>query len=338
MSNTINTNEQLLIGNIKATEVFVCFQIGFIALVDFNFWVVFNAYNVDDGYTEKTQKDFSDYLIDHSLAKCFPQDVETHPGLAEELKAAEALWVSYPLDKQRTLCFGDFTNLVSVQDLRDLAIIAPGAGTLLNHDQIYCIAANLEFMIQGVTIREYLLAATDATKQDPEFLINCVRAINFAAAKAEDEALAAAQGYAVTTVFATEEGGYDRAYSKGAAAKVGYEVISLVHGISARTLGVFVDNFITMATEDDAFDFTAITERCGTLSNGQALRIRAIEADPKALSTSGFLPGIEITDTLRVIQVLVPDANNVLPDEEGYQHEIYPQLMFPLTAGDATVN
>jgi hypothetical protein len=333
-----NINEQLLIGNIKGTEVFVCFQIGFIALIDFNFWVVFNAYNLDDGYTEETQKDFSDYLIDHSLAKCFPQDVETHPGLAEELKAAEALWLSYPQDKQYTLSFGDFTNLVSVQDLRDLATLVPVAGTLLNNHQIYDIASNLEYVIKGVTIREYLMAATEATKQDKDFLINCVRAINFAAAQAEDEALFAAQGYAVTTIFATEEGGYDRAFSKGATSKIGYEVISLVHGISARTLGVFVDNYITMASEDDEFDFTVLNERCGKLSNGQALRMRAIEADPKALSAHGFLPGIEITEGLRVIQVLVPDANNVLPDEEGYQHEIYPQLMVPLTAGDATVN
>ena len=338
MSDTININEQLLIGNIKATEVFVCFQVGFIALIDFNFWVVFNAYNLDDGYTEKTQKDFSDYLMDKSLAKCFPQDVETHPGLAEELKAAEALWLSYPQDKQYSLSFGDFTNLVSVQDLRDLATLVPWADTLLNNHQIYDIASNLEYVIKGVSIREYLMTATDATKQDKDFLINCVRAINFAVAKAEDEALFAAQGYVVSTTFATEEGGYDRAWTKGAMSKVGFEAISLVHGISARTLGVFVDNYITMATEDDGFDITAITDRCGTLSNGQALRIRAIEADPKALKASGFLPDLELTEGLRVIQILVPDADNVLPDEEGYNHVIYPQLMFPLTAGDATVN
>lgn len=329
---SININEQLLIGNIKATEVFACFNIGFIALVDFNFWVVFNAYNVDDGYTEETQKDFSDYLLDHSLAKCFPQNVETHPGLAEELKAAEALWLSYPKDKQETLSFGDFTNLVSVQNLRDLAVLVPVAGTALNCYQIYDIASNLEFVIKGVTIREYLTQATDFTKQDPAFLINCVRAINFAAAKAESEALIAAQGYAVRSIFATEQGGYDRAYSVDAVSKVGFEAISLVHGISARTLAVFVDNYITMAAEDDTFDITAITDRCGTLSNGQALRIRAIEADAKALKASGFLPETELTEGLRVIQILVPDSNNVLPDEEGYQVEIYPQLMFPLTA------
>lgn len=335
----INTNEQLLIGNIKATEPFVVFQVGFIALIDFNFWVVFNAYNLDDGYTEETNKDFSDYLIDKMLAKAFPDNMETQPHLLEELKAAEALWGSYSQEKQESLYFGDFTNLVGVQDLRDLAALVPLAGgDLLNHDQIYVIAANLEFAIQGITIREYLTKASDAAKQDKEFLINCVRAINFAAVKAEEDQLVAAQGYAVTTVFATEEGGYDRAYSKGAVDKVGFEAISLVHGISARTLGVFVDNFITMASEDDAFDPTVVTERCGTLSTGQALRVRAIEADPVAIQAAHFIPGLVITEGMRMIQILVPDSNNVLPDEEGYQHEMFPQLMFPLTAGDATVN
>lgn len=335
----ININEQLLIGNIKATEPFVVFQVGFIALTDFNFWVVFNAYNLDDGYTEDTNKDFSDYLIDKCLAKAFPQGEIADPAILEEMKAAEALWASYTQEKQYTLAFGDFTNLVSVQDLRDLAQLVPLAGgDLLNHDQIYVIAANLEFAIQGITIREYLTRASDAAKQDKEFLLNCIRAINFAAAKAEDEASIAAQGYVVSAVFATEEGGYDRAYSKGAFAKVGFEVISLVHGVAARTLGVFVDNFITMAAEDDAFDFTAVNERCGTLSTGVALRVRAIEADPVAIKAAGFIPDLEITEGLRIIQVLVPDSNNVLPDEEGYQHEMFPQLMFPLTAGDATVN
>lgn len=335
---SIDLNEQLLIGNIKATEVFVVFQVGFIAQVDFNFWVAFNAYNLDEGYTEESNKDFSDYLIDNSLAKAFPQDMEIHPALVEEHKAAEALWLSYSHEKQLTLAFGDFTNLVSVQDLRDLHALVPAAGELLNHDQIYCIAANLEYTLQGITIREYLTKASDVVKQDKEFLINCIRAINFAAAKAEDEELIAAQGYAIKQVFATEEGGYDRAYSNGAVSKVGFELISLVHGISARTLGVFVDNYIVMASEDDEFDFTAVNERCGTLSTGVALRTRAIEADPKALKEAGFMPELELTEGLRVIQILVPDADNVLPDEEGYNHVIYPQLMFPLTAGDATVN
>lgn len=334
----ININEQLLIGNIKATEPFVVFQVGFIALIDFNFWVVFNAYNLDDGYTEETNKDFSDYLIDKCLAKAFPQGEIAEPGMAEEMKAAEALWASYTPEKQHTLAFGDFTNLVAVQDLRDLAVLVPLGGDLLNHDQIYCIAANLEFAIQGITIREYLTRASDAVKQDKEFLINCIRAINFAAAKAEEDELVAAQGYSVSAVFATEEGGYDRAYSKGAAAKVGFEVFSMVHGISSRTLGVFVDNYITMAAEDEAFDFTALSDRCGTLSTGVALRTRAIEADPAAIKAAGFIPDLEITEGLRIIQVLVPDSNNVLPDEEGYQVDLFPQLMFPLTAGEATVN
>lgn len=335
----ININEQLLIGNVKATEPFVVFQVGFIALIDFNFWVVFNAYNLDDAYTEVTNKDFSDYLIDKCLAKAFPQGEIADPALAEEMKAAEALWASYTSEKQHTLAFGEFTNLVGVQDLRDLAQLVPLAGgDLLSHDQIYCIAANLEFAIQGITIREYLTRASDAVKQDKEFLLNCIRAINFAVAKAEEDELVAAQGYSVSSVFATEEGGYDRAYSKGAAAKVGFEVFSMVHGISSRTLGVFVDNYVTMASEDEAFDFAAINDRCGTLSSGQTLRTRAIEADPKAIKEAGFIPDLEITEGLRIIQVLVPDSNNVLPDEEGYQVEMFPQLMFPLTAGEATVN
>jgi hypothetical protein len=334
----IDVHEELVIGNIKTGEVFAFINVGFVATADFNFWAAFNAYNLDDGYTEESGHDFVDYLKNCELAKCFPSDVEGNPELAAELEAAKATWATYDAAKQLSLDFEEFTNLVPIEDLKEFATLVPNAKELgLNDPQILTIASNLSFEQQGHDVRFFIKAATEAGKIDKEFLVDVVRAINYAAMKAFDEATIAQQGYQVRAVFPTEETGHDFAYSESGDDKVGFDAFAIMRGLSCRTLAVFVDNFITLAAQDDDFDPLVINEQCGKLSDGRPLRLKAIEADGKAAMAAGF--NVRHThNSHRMLQILVPDGNNVLPDEEGYDAASFDQPMFPLTAGEATLN
>jgi hypothetical protein len=332
----IDVHEELVVGNIKTGEVFSFMEVGFLAIADFNFWAAFNAYNLDDGYTEEAGLDFTDFLKNCELAKVVQADVEGNPELAAELKAAGELWASYDNNKQMSLAFEEFTKLVTIEGLKEFATLVPNARELgLNDPQILTVASNLDFVQQGHEIRYFINAAQEVGKIDKEFLIDCVRAINFAAMKLLDEATLAQQGYQVRAVFPTEEVGHDFAYSESGGDKVGFDAFCIMRGLSCRTLAVFVDNFITLASQDDEFDPTQINEQCGKLSDGRPLRLKAIEADGKAAEAAGFA----IRDNKhRMLQILVPDGNNVLPDEEGYDATSFDQPMFPLTAGEATLN
>lgn len=334
----IDVHEELIIGNIKTGEVFIFCNVGFVSQADFNFWAAFNAYNKDDGYTEESNLDFADYLANCELAKTFPSDVEGNPELAAELKAAEDLWGSYDANKQVSLAFEEFSNLVSIEDLKEFVELVPNVSELgLNNAQLYRIASNLSFVQQGLEIRHHLKMGKAAGVVDKEYLIDVVRAINFAAIKAKDEATLAQQGYQVRAVFPTKEGGHDFAYSESGDDKVGFDAFAIMRGLPCRTLAVFVDNFITLAVQDEDFDPLQINELCGKLTDGRPLRLKAIEADGRAATAAGF--NVRHThNSHRMIQILVPDANNILPDEEGYNAESFDQPMFPLTSGDATLN
>lgn len=334
----IDVHEELVVGNIKTGEVFSFMEVGFRAIADFNFWAAFNAYNLDDGYTEEAGLDFTDFLKNCELAKVVQADVEGNPELEAELKAAGELWASYGDDKQRSLAFEEFTKLVTIEGLKEFATLVPNARELgLNDPQILTIASNLDFVQQGHEIRYFINMAQEVGKIDNEFLIDCVRAINFAAMKLLDEATLAQQGYQVRAVFPTEETGHDFAYSESGDDKVGFDAFAIMRGLPCRTLAVFVDNFITLAAQDEDFDPLAINELCGKLSDGRPLRLKAIEADGRAATAAGF--DVRHThNSHRMIQILVPDENNVLPDEDGYNAAGFDQPMFPLTAGDNTLN
>lgn len=333
-----DVHEELIIGNIKTGEVFTFMEVGFVSIADFNFWAAFNAYNLDDGYTEEAGLDFTDYLSNCELANFFPSDVEGNPELAAKLEAAGKLWTSYDTVKQLSLTFEEFTNLVSVEDLKEFDTLVPNAKELgLNDPQILTIAQNLAFVQQGHEIRTFIAMAKDVGSLDKEFLIDCVRAINFAAMKIHDAAVLAEQGYQVRAVFPTGEDGHDFAYSESGDDKVGFDAFAIMRGLSCRTLAVFVDNFIVLASQDEDFDPLAINEQCGKLSDGRPLRLKGIEADGKAAMAAGF--NVRHThNSHRMIQILVPDGNNVLPDEEGYDATSFPQPMFPLTASGETLN
>lgn len=334
----IDVHEELVIGNVKKDEVFLAFAVGFVALTDFNFWAAFNAYNKDDGYTEEAGLDFSDYLKNCDLAKILLNESLENAELAAELKAAQDRWKGYDASKQFSLTFDEFANLVSVEALHEFATLVPNAKELgLNDTQILTIASNLSFVQQGLEIRHFLKTAASAGELDKEYLIDVVRAINFTALKAKDEETLKLQGYQVRAVFPTSEDGHHFAYSESGDDKVGFDAFAIMRGLSCRTLGVFVDNFITLASQDEDFDPTKINELCGKLSDGRPLRLKAIEADGKAATAAGF--DVKHThNSHRMIQILVPDANNILPDEKGYNAAGFDQPMFPLTAGDNTLN
>jgi hypothetical protein len=333
-----DVHEELVIGNIKTGEVFTFIGVGFTALADFNFWAAFNAYNLDDGYTEESGLDFCDFLANCELAKSYPAEVEGKPELAAELAAAGKLWESYDAAKQLTLTFEEFTNLVSIEDLKEFATLVPNAKELgLNDPQILTLASNLAFSQQGTEIRQFIKMAQDVGNLDKEFLVDCVRAINFARIKAMDEATMAKQGYTVRAVFPTAENDHDFAYSENGDEKVSWDAFAVMRGLSCRTLAVFVDNFITLASQDEDFDPLQINEQCGKLSDGRPLRLKAIEANGWEAHKAGFCPD-PVYNSHRIIQILVPDGNNVLPDEEGYDATSFPQPMFPLTANGETLN
>jgi len=325
-----DVHEELVIGNVKTGEVFIFMGVGFVAAADFNFWAAFNAYNLDDGYTEEANLDFADYLSNCELAKTFPEDIENNPEQAAALKAAEALWATYDPVKQDSLAFAEFTELVSVEALKEFATLIPNALAFgLNSTQIYRIASNLGFVQQRLEIRQHLRLAAERGVVDKEYLIDVVRAINYAAMKTHEEQTLATHGYTVRAIFPTKEGGHDFAYSESGDDKVGFDAFAIMRGIPCRTLAVFVDNFIAMASQDEDFDPLAINEQCGTLADGRALRLKAIEADGKAATAAGFNIGYT-HNSHRMIQILVPDANNVLPDEEGYDAVTFPQPLFPV--------
>lgn len=327
--------EELVIGNIKTGEVFVFINVGFVALADFNFWAAFNAYNVDDDYTEASGRDFCDWLKDGELAKTFPSNVADNPELMAELKAAEDLWASYDTAKQLSLGFEEFTNLVSIEELKEFATLVPNARELgLNDPQILTIASNLSFTQRNLEIRYFLKMGSEAGTLDKEYLIDVVRVINHAAMKAFDEAALAQQGYQVRAVFPTKEGGHDFAYSESGDDKVGFDAFAIMRGLPCRTLAVFVDNFITLAAQDEDFDPLVINEQCGTLSDGRPLRLKAIEANGRAAMAAGF--NVRHThNSHRMIQILVPDENNILPDEEGYNSVAFDQPIFALVDDDS---
>lgn len=316
-------HDSYAIGDIKKGEVFVVNEVGFLALANFNFWAAFEAFSHHCDYING-QKEIDDFLLTMVCAKTFGDDQGS--VVESEFQAAIAQWNGYDGDKQRSLSFNIAENVPTVKQLMDVAQLVPCAN--LNVFQILMFALEMDNVYDGNTLRNHISTATDAQKANPEYWLNIMRWISEARHAAHEAALKAEYGFLIRPHEATEEGGLNYVHTEDAAALVGFELFVGSAHMACTGLATFVENLVLMVSDGVVEDIHAVTTSHGRLADGTPLRSKAIEADPMLAHQAGLIP--QLPEGTRVLQVLIPDPANKLPDEEGYDHVNFPQPLYAL--------
>lgn len=323
-------HSQFVIGNVKKGEVFIVNEVGFLALADFNFWAAFEAYRHHADYING-QKEIDDFLLAMTCAKTFGTDEDT--VVEAEFQAAIETWNTYDGDKQRTLAFNIAENVPTIAQLIDVQRLVPCDS--LNVFQILIFALELDNVYDGSSIRDHVAKATDAQKANPEYWTNIQRWISESRHKAHEAALKEQYGFLIRPVPAKEDGGINAVHTEDATSLVGFEAFVGSAHMGVDGLATFVENLVLMVSDGAIEDIYAVTTSHGRLPDGTPLRSKVVEADPKLAHEAGLLP--VLAEGTRALQILIPDPTNKLPDEEGYDHENFPQPIYALVkpAGQA---
>lgn len=334
--------KSFVIGDVKKDDVFVIVDVGFRARQDFNIWAAWNAFGLNKEITGQ-DSDISEWLENNNLAHTFAKADDGAPtpeADAQNQAYQDAVneWNNYSVEKRQNLSFRVDDRLATVAQLLDIAKLLPCAQ--LNHKQVMTLASALDDAFEQsdnseVTLRQIILGTPLAPKEAPDFMNELLNLVNTYRAEAQDAVNIARQGYAICP-FMQQEDKHAHAYSYGGSeSEASVDAFCVMGNMDPVTMARLMEFFLIQMKETEGFDPYAITDAGGAkMGNGQPIRLRAINADADAAHAAGYYPAP--TPTLHLLQVLIPDANNVLPGEEGYDAETYPQPMFPLPEKEAT--
>jgi len=329
--------KKLIIGNVEAESVFVVEDVGFRARQDFNIWAAWNAFN-----QARDLEDFSgeldQWLSDNNLAAtfaCDDMDDASSPG-ALAYKSGVQEWNNYPVEKRQDLSFRVEDRLATVAQLEELSKLVPC--NLINHKQVMTLASALDDAFEQqdgshVTLRNIIKTTPVAPKESQGFLYELLNLVNTYRAEEQDVANIARQGYAICP-FMQQEDKLGHVYSYGGSAnEAGADIVTIIGNVDVVVIARLAEYFLIQLKETEGFDPYVINDAGGaTMGNGEPIRLRAIDADAAAVHAAGYYP--EPTAGLRLLQILMPDENNILPGEEGYQADKYPQPQFPQFSAD----
>lgn len=328
--------KSFVIGDVKAGDVFVIEDVGFRARQDFNIWAVWNAFMLEREL-DQFPGEIDEFLDVNNLAGAFAKAEDGPPSpeadaANQDYQVAVAEWNGYPVEKRQLLSFRVEDRLATVAQLLEIAKLIPCG--MINHKQVMTLASALDDAFeqsdnQEVTLRQIILGTPVAPKETEGFLNELLNLVNTYRAEAQDAANIARQGYAICP-FMAQEDKLAYAYSHGGSeSEATVDTVCIMGGMDVVTMARLMEYFMIQMKETEGFDPYAINDAGGArMGNGQPIRLRAINADAAAVHAAGYYP--ELTPNLHLLQVLIPDENNVLPGEEGYQADKYPQPMFPL--------
>lgn len=147
----------------------------------------------------------------------------------------------------------------------------------------------LKLMIETILVRAFMRHIDDQIKRD--------------------------HGFIIKTVFSTEENGVSYAYTDGLA---GNMVFICAGNIDSRILGTLLSKLMEgiASGEIEPSDET-ITSIGHLVNSDQPLRTKFVKLEnPEEIIKEYSLSGAKETDI--VLQLVLADKNNILPDEEGY--------------------
>lgn len=217
------------------------------------------------------------------------------------------------------------------QELNELKAIVPNIDELVNEAQRDTIATNLDFTLGNNPIRKWLKSHRELDICNNGSLVELVRHIRMDAVKAmveqaTQEAIEK-QGWAIQAVFANDPKNLSFAYSTGAKDILGVEVFMRAC-TDTRVLGYLVNEVLERLREGESFTAieTSNGAKCVVGDGHQPSRVCVIEvAGIDAYNADIFRLNTGIPE--KVYQVLLADANNVLPGEDGYDPEFGEQFL-----------
>lgn len=334
--------QSFAIGDVKGGDVFVIEDVGFRARQDFNVWAAWNAFMLERELSQFSGE-IDEFLDVNNLANTFarPEDGAPTPELDAANSAYQAgvqEWNGYPVEKRQQLSFRIDDRLASVAQLLEIAKLIPC--NMINHKQVMTLASALDDKFQQqdgqeVTLRQIITGTPMAPKETQDFLYGLLDLVNTYRAEEQDAANIARMGYAICP-FMQQGDKLAYVYSHGGSqSEATVDVFSVIGNLDIVVVARLMEFFLIQMKETEGFDPYAINDAGGaTLGNGQPIRLRAINADAAAAHAAGYYP--EPTPNLHLLQVLIPDENNVLPGEEGYMADTYPQPVFALEVPTAT--
>lgn len=316
-----------LIGNIKEGEVFVVNNQGYQAVTGFNFWAAAHDYANLPGLDSSLE--FDDYLSIFSLANVGQTD--------EENDAMQKLWGELTQERQAELMFQidhelairSFGQLLAFEALLGdyrpqlmtvyVAVIAAALdleGQLKQH-----AAATHEEVVRIMTLDEAeRLAAFTELAQNILYLHQDQRLSELT----EGESMIITHRYPANKQINVVQ-------TVGVSGVAGFDVVMAV-ALLSDTSETLIEGWCQWAANrapEARFDVCDELANLGEV-DGMALRLKAIEIDGTAALADGLIH--PRTNPKQMLQLLIADSKNILPDEEGYDTNFI-QPVFSKNAG-----
>lgn len=296
---------KLPIGNLHAGDLFVLADNVMRAKIDFN---IFAA---ADEIAHKPEVDFMDFLIELDLVDSLPED--TTPVIAE--------WQALTQEQQFERIFEPAEGFPRVHCLRHMEKYLPGAEKVLNFAQYLTIACHLGFKLYpDMTIYDRIINMPDELRANKQYLTDFVIQINSAKVSKKELDTLTEHGYIVNGIFPREQGGLGFAYTKQLHAVEGFDfnLFACMANMPVQVLGAMLNGIVDLHKAGE--NIFEVSSGHGKLRNGDSLRLKCIEASYEAAEAHG-LDLFTGDQEGRLVQVLIPDENNLFPDEVGYNHE-----------------
>lgn len=293
----------LPIGNLKAGELFVVADNALRAKIDFNLFAA------GDFVAMSPEVDLLDFLFEQELVSALTDETQ---------EAIEKEWTELSMDEQQRRIFEPSEGFPRTAALLHMQKYLPGADKVLNPAQYLTIACHLGFEIfEGMTIYNRIINMPDELRANKQYLRDFVIRINSVKVANKEKALLESRGYVVNGVFAESENGLNFAFTSGfhMVNDSGFNFFACMSKMPCSVHGAMIESMIALYKEGK--DIFEVTTGHGKLRTGADLRLKCIKADWAEVYRHDMhlRTGDNGGD---LIQILIPDENNVLPDEDGY--------------------
>lgn len=302
------------IGEVKQGGLFAVASIMHRAIKDFNFYVEYEAFM--KGRTSVEKEEVLAWM--DTLGKPVEQSEENQKEyLALSHKEQQAVDFQFSGEAMPSHAGLEFLN-------QRFPTIANHA----DHYEIATIAANLNFDTNVGQVHE-IIEALGQREGEPGIrgaLKEVVLAINIPKAQAEQARIIEQYGYAISPVYAENAEGMNRVYTINGRNKFGFELFCVQGHADLDLLCSLLGCVI--ALHEEGTPILEVNGAIATMADDTKMRYQLVEADPVAAQALGHFGDFKEGD--RLIQLVLADNKNLLPDEEGYNIEHFKQPVFAM--------